>query len=391
MLKNKYRALSFTMAGIGWLVSAYLLLRFLSLARNNGLPTTDACSILFGIGCDSTLTNPSVVQLGVPLPGWGLVYFAVVGLLLTHGGFNAVRLAFLLGAGGVGASLAMTGALLIDLSHACPFCIVVHTANFMLFAFLWKTFRTTQTTGRVSVSRSTPGFSTALKCVTTALIIFGLCGQAGFLIYGHRSSGVDFEKVLAEYKATDQVTLPLTPSDPFLGAEKADVSLVVFGSFQCPACRSFSQVTKQLSLDFPEGLQIVFKHYPLSNICNPSVQFDMQPRSCPAAYASQAANLQGKFWPYHDRLFSADLSEEKTDFSQIAQKIGLDLSKFEEDRYSKEVKSVVQEDVDLGNLLGVTAIPSVFINGRRVLIPSYDVLKGLILYEYQNKLKSDTP
>jgi protein-disulfide isomerase len=107
----------------------------------------------------------------------------------------------------------------------------------------------------------------------------------------------------------------------------------------------------------------------------------MQPQSCMAAYAAQSAKLQGKFWPYHDRIFSADFSEGETAFKQIAEEIGLDLSKFDEDRNSEAVKSVVQEDVDLGNQRGVNATPSVFINGRSVPALNYDVLKSLIQYE----------
>ena len=45
----------------------------------------DICSALFGTGCDETLQSRTAVQLGLPLAGWGLIYYGTLASLLLLG------------------------------------------------------------------------------------------------------------------------------------------------------------------------------------------------------------------------------------------------------------------------------------------------------------------
>ena len=70
---------------LGVLVSGHLLLRHFALADLSSQTGTDFCSALFGTGCDDALRSPLAVQLGLPLAGWGLVYYGtLVALLLLE-------------------------------------------------------------------------------------------------------------------------------------------------------------------------------------------------------------------------------------------------------------------------------------------------------------------
>jgi hypothetical protein len=60
----------------------------------------------------------------------------------------------------------------------------------------------------------------------------------------------------------------------------------------------------------------------------------MQPQSCNAAFAAIAAQQQNLFWDYHDQLFQSDLNFDETTFKSIAEKIGLNIGKWETDRQS---------------------------------------------------------
>ena len=86
----------------------------------------------------------------------------------------------------------------------------------------------------------------------------------------------------------------------------------------------------------------------------------------PAAYAAQAANMQGLFWQYHDKIFEdyKNLSSEK--FIKIAQDIGLDMTRFQKDMNSQETRQLINRDLVDAKKAGVRGTPTLFINGHLV-------------------------
>ena len=80
--------------------------------------------------------------------------------------------------------------------------------------------------------------------------------------------------------------------------QKAPLTVIEFSDFECPACHNFfTQSYPQLKKEYIDTGKITFiyRHYPLTSI---------HPNAYPAALASECANEQGKFWEYHDILFS---------------------------------------------------------------------------------------
>lgn len=83
----------------------------------------------------------------------------------------------------------------------------------------------------------------------------------------------------------------------------------------------------------------------------------------PSASAALAANEQGKFWEFHDRLF-AEKKLSKQVINKIAVDLKLDIPRFEKDLKSQKIKNQIQKDIQAGKKAGVTGTPTVFINGR---------------------------
>ncbi len=104
----------------------------------------------------------------------------------------------------------------------------------------------------------------------------------------------------------------------------------------------------------PQTVKIVFKNYPLVRIHKMAI---------PSASAALAANEQGKFWEFHDRLF-AEKKLSKQVIKKIAVDLKLDIPRFEKDMKSPEIKAKIQKDMQDAEKAGVTGTPSVFINGR---------------------------
>ena len=100
--------------------------------------------------------------------------------------------------------------------------------------------------------------------------------------------------------------------------------------------------------------------------------------AAPAAIAAMAAHKQGKFWPYHDKLFanSSSLSEKK--FQEIAAELKLNKAQFEADRKDPVVEAIVNRDVQDGLKAEVPGVPSIFINGRLLKDRSLQGVRELI-------------
>ena len=84
----------------------------------------------------------------------------------------------------------------------------------------------------------------------------------------------------------------------------------------------------------------------------------------PAAQAALAAHAQGKFWSYHDKIFAQYNSLTEDKFIGFAKELKLDLVQFNKDRSSPQVINQINQDLRLGQSVGVRGTPTVFIDGQ---------------------------
>lgn len=101
-------------------------------------------------------------------------------------------------------------------------------------------------------------------------------------------------------------------------------------------------------------MRIVWKHLPL----------DMHPQAPGAHLAAVAAQKQGKFWEFHDKVFAnqRELNVEK--YREYAQELGLDPERFEKDLLDRENMKRIDADKAEGQSMQITGTPGFFINGR---------------------------
>jgi protein-disulfide isomerase len=131
--------------------------------------------------------------------------------------------------------------------------------------------------------------------------------------------------------------------------------LVVYGDFECPYTAAAMQSIGALLKSGAE-FQLVFRHFPLRSI---------HPHAGAAAAASEAAARQGLFWEMHDVLFRNQGHLESADLRRYAERLGLDLARFESDFVDPAVAARVERDVESGERSGVDGTPSLFIDGIR--------------------------
>lgn len=141
---------------------------------------------------------------------------------------------------------------------------------------------------------------------------------------------------------------------PVYGNERAPVTVVVFADFECPHCRQEAPVLRQAIDQFRGRAKLVYKHFPLGG----------HVRAKAAAIATVAAMEQGKFWEMHDIVFENQMALEDTDIRKYAQKIGLDMAKFDAAYKVKKGQDLVEADRVEGEKLEISGTPAVFVNGR---------------------------
>lgn len=143
---------------------------------------------------------------------------------------------------------------------------------------------------------------------------------------------------------------------PTVGPADAPVLLVAFMDFECPFCRkAATEGITELRRRYPDDLRIAYRQLPLP----------IHSGADSAARAAIAADRQGQFWAYAERLFTAKRLGRQT-YATIARELGLDEARFLADLDSAEVAQVVRDDLVYARRLGLDATPAIFINGRYV-------------------------
>jgi len=88
-------------------------------------------------------------------------------------------------------------------------------------------------------------------------------------------------------------------------------------------------------------------------------------KDAPAAHlASVAAQRQGRFWEYHDKLFANQKALKLPNLSQYAQEVGLDMQQFENDMRDLANQRPIDADKAEARSMQVTGTPGFFVNGR---------------------------
>jgi len=174
-------------------------------------------------------------------------------------------------------------------------------------------------------------------------------------------------------------TVPaITAADHARGDTSAKLTVIEYGDFQCPACGEYEPIMEQLTADYGNRVEFVFRNFPL---------FQIHQDAMIGAQAAEAAGLQGKYWEMHDLLYakqaewplaSADTVVSKY-FDGYAQSLGLNVTKFDSDINSDAVKNRVQSDISTGNAAKIDHTPTFFINLTQIRNPSsYADFKSVI-------------
>lgn len=154
--------------------------------------------------------------------------------------------------------------------------------------------------------------------------------------------------------------------DPFLGPEKAKVTIIEFTDYQCPFCRRFWKETldqiKREYINSGKGVKFVLRDFPLTSI---------HPMAQKLSEATECSREQSKFWEMHDKIFEEqDKLGQGTisayginDIKNWAVQLRLNGGQFNQCLDSGKYADEVRKDFEDGSRAGAGGTPTFFING----------------------------
>ena len=165
--------------------------------------------------------------------------------------------------------------------------------------------------------------------------------------------------------------------NPSKGPANAHVTVVEFSDFQCPHCREFADILKEVAPRYPQ-VRFVFKDFPLTQT---------HPWAMTAALAARCVYMQSPdaFWKMHDAIFeNQDVITAENAWDKMrafAAQAGVEPDAFRACMISPEAKQAVEANMADGQALKVGSTPTIFVNGRPLLGGPKEVLEQYITYE----------
>jgi protein-disulfide isomerase len=158
------------------------------------------------------------------------------------------------------------------------------------------------------------------------------------------------------------------------GKPDAPISIIEFGDFQCPYCQSFATDTEpQIQTTYIDTgkVKFIFMEYPMQ---------DVHTNAMAAALAAECANEQGKFWRYHDILYSQQSHWENLDTNEalkiltsFAANAALNVQTFNSCLYSMKYENKINKQIEEGKSNQIDATPTLYVGNDKI---GYTELSG---------------
>jgi len=174
------------------------------------------------------------------------------------------------------------------------------------------------------------------------------------------------EKAQREYDTSAAVSIDVANA-PLRGPATAPARVIEFSDFMCPFCRQLAGALSQFVPQAGGRVAVYFMNYPLDNACNPKLPRATHPGACTVALGAICAHYQGKFEAYHDRVFSTELrNPQPADVVRLAGEAGLNAAALEGCLDDPKTKADLTAQIAEANRLGITATPTLYINGKKL-------------------------
>ncbi|HET7292704.1 MAG TPA: thioredoxin domain-containing protein [Vicinamibacteria bacterium] len=397
MLDSKRLYAAIVLLLLGTAVSGVLLL------QHHGEPSAvsavgQVCGEGETSGCDRVAQSAYARIGGVPLAAVGVAFYlslACLALLATQAGeaaAAAARLGFVLLVLALAIDVALLGVQAFAIGAFCRLCILTYALNVAALYALWPARRAPLLSAVPAGRLLGLGWGLA----SLASVLFALAWNAGLSERAERRAGAVLGAAAAPGDAAEVQRLKAILDDPkkyeeylqqksirdfeaakvqdialqgvpFKGDQDARIKVVEYSDFLCPFCRAIAGAFRDYIPQAQGRVSVHFKNYPLDKACNPSLGQTVHPGACLLAQGAICAGEQGRFWEFHDQVFTKPPQDPGRDtVLQIASAAGLDAGRLGACLDAPGTQSRLQAEIAEAHRLGVNSTPSVFINGKRL-------------------------
>ena len=174
----------------------------------------------------------------------------------------------------------------------------------------------------------------------------------------------------------------ITEDDPGIGPLDDSVYVVIYSDFKCEYCANQEKILQLATSAYSDKVRFVWKDYPEVNLMSESFM---------ASVAARCAGEQGKFWEYHDKLFSQNDILNEESLNEIAKGVDLDRSMFTDCLENQSTRKYILNNMIEADALGITGIPFIYVNDQKISGEiTFESLKKIIdaeLEKSQNNVK----
>jgi len=135
--------------------------------------------------------------------------------------------------------------------------------------------------------------------------------------------------------------------DYSIGPEDAAVTVVEFFDYRCGPCRASMETINALPERYDGQVRVIFKEFPI-----------LSTESRVAAVAALAAGRQDKYIEMHREFMKSPSKFAEADIVKIAERIGLDMEQWMEDRQDKALRDQIDDTYALAQTIGANATPT---------------------------------
>ncbi len=175
--------------------------------------------------------------------------------------------------------------------------------------------------------------------------------------------------------------IPVFKDDPWKGAKRPLVTMVIWSDFECPYCKYMACTLEEVLKKYKRTVQLVYRHNPLA----------FHKRALPAAEAVEAARaIKGRkgFWKMYAKVFPLNLcprrnsrvnirtwlskiksrqpSLSRANLDGFARKIRLNKRRYRGFMTRHSHGARIKAQAAAANALGARGTPALFVNGRYV-------------------------
>jgi uncharacterized membrane protein/protein-disulfide isomerase len=336
---------------------------------------TSFCDVNPAVSCTQAYLSPYGSAWGVPVALFGVLFFALVLLLVGLGARekspardSAAAYVFALSSVAVAVVIYLAWASYIKLHTFCPLCATTYVAAIAIFII---------SAGATSIPMTTlprRAVRDARALVTSPfalLMVILLAVSAATMVGCFKREGAPAAQEAAYPPLTDQQRLDLEkwwavqPKVELpIPNDGAKVLVVKFSDYMCPACRQTYEGYKPVLGKYLSGGEVryVVKHYPLEAECNPKAPSNHY-ASCEAAAAVIMARSKGTAQKLEQWIFSNQQTLTPDSVKKAAKEIG-GIDDFDA-QYPVALQEV-KADAALGGTLEVSSTPTFYIGGRKL-------------------------